>query len=290
MKDPLGFAIRYFERTSHTKVSSIREIEGGTGNNLFLVNWDYVVRVKRKNDVDGEFNTPNTEVAAISFAQKIPFSPIAPICHYDSVNGNKIETAIKDVEPLVSDNEHVTLANLKRVIDAIKVFHQAQPVYSFSAEHRFYSYKKKSGEALPAGYEKKVLRDALRIIESEDLVLSHNDLWAGNILLPSSEPSKAYLIDLEFASGNADIFDLASLLEENEIPENLCLEAIRYYYGLNFDEEKVERVKKMMLFLDALWFYWAMARYKETGKEAFRSIAKTKKERFLRSFRKSISD
>ena len=290
MKDPLGFAIRYFERNSGTKVSSIKEIDGGTGNNLYLVNWDFIVRIKRKNDVDGEFNTPNTEVAAIAHAQKVPQAPIAPLCHYDSVNGNKIEAAIKDVEPLVSENELITLFNLKRVIDAIKVFHKAQPMYSFSAEHRFYSYKKKSGESLPAGYERKVLRDAIRIIESEDLVLSHNDLWAGNILLPSAEPNKAYLIDLEFASGNADIFDLASLLEENEIPENLCLEAIRYYYQDAFDEEKVERVKKMMLFLDALWFYWAMARYKETGKKLFLPIAKTKKERFLRSFRKSISD
>ena len=290
MKDPLSFAIRYFERNSGTKVSSIKEIEEGTGNNVFIVNWDFIVRVKRKNDVDGEFNTPNTEVAAIVYAQKVKDCPIPPIWHYDSLNGNKIEAYIKDTDPLVSENEMITLDNLKRVIDAVKVFHKGAPQYSFSAEHRFYSYKKKSGEALPAGFEKKVLRDAIRIIESEELVLSHNDLWSGNILLPSAEPSKAYLIDLEFASGNADIFDLASLLEENEIPENLCLEAIRYYYQDEFSEEKVERVKKMMLFLDALWYYWAMARYKETGKKIFLPIAKTKKERFLRSFRKSISD
>ena len=286
MKESIDKAIAYFEKDSASKVKTITEISGGTGNDLFLVNFRHIVRIKKPNLTDEEFNTPVSEATAIVAAQQVKGSPLVPINNFDVRTGNKIEVAILDTEPLVSPLSLVTKVNLRRVIDAIKVLHQGRAKTLFRNKDRFYSYKKKSGEKLPTGFEKRVLTTAFHIFENEPIVLSHNDLWSGNILL-SESGGPVYLIDFEFAAGNADIFDLASLLEENEIDEALCMDAVAYYYQSD-DPSYYERVEAVMLYLDALWFYWATARYKETGNEEFAKIASSKKARFLRAFESSL--
>ena len=285
--DSVEKAIAFFEKDSSVKVHSISRVGGGTGNDVFLVNFQHIVRIKKKNEVDDPFNTPITEGSAIAAAQQVDGAPIVPLNAYNVRTGDKIEMAILETEPLLSPLSVVTRENLHRVIDAIKILHEGKTKIQFHHKERFNSYKKKSGERLPAGFEKKVVATAFRIFDNEPQVLSHNDLWEGNILL-TPDNGRCYFIDFEFASSNADVFDLASLLEENEIDEDLCAEAVSYYYHSD-DPALLEKVQQVMLYLDALWFYWAMARYHETGKETFFSIAKTKKARFLRAFHASLN-
>ena len=280
-------AIRYFEAESQQKVISIRQLEEGTTNDIFLVNWDYIVRIRNKNETDSGYNLPFTEMAAISEAQKVKNAPLPAICHYDPNTGNKIEIAIKGAEPLRAHSEIITVGNLKLVIDALKRLHKAKAHFPFSPVERYYAYKKKSGAELPAGFEKKIIKEASWILENEPQVLCHNDLWAGNIILTGEGNLPCYLIDFEFAAGNAGIFDLASLIEENEIPRALYRQIIPYYFGEN-SQSHIKDVDTLMVFLDGLWYYWAVSRFNETNDPRFQEIAKTKKARFLRAFRKSL--
>lgn len=286
----LQTAIEAFESVSKTPVHFINKLGSGTGNDVFLINWMYVYRIKLENKVDGQFNKPRSELMVIQALAGDPRSPMPRVMSFDGNTGNKCEEYVSSGTTLsqIQDREERFQAYCN-VLFAMKQLHSITgPFDTFQVHERFDFYKMMSGQKIRIDYEKRLRREAEDIIAQDRVVLCHNDLWEGNIVLAQGEELReCYLIDYEFAANNAEIFDLASFLEENEIPYDVSKRLINRYYGAkNVTETTVKNVFKVMEYLDLFWYYWAYARYQETLREDFLQISKKKFKRVNRNLKR----
>lgn len=292
MKSPLEIAIEDFEAISKTKVVSISRLTGGTGNELFLINWNYVFRVKLDDETDAKFNKPSNELMIIQALNNDKHAPTPHVLAYDGRNGNKVEEYVHPRGPLVvEDSPSKTFQNCCDAIFAMHEFHASSgPFAFFDCHERFDFYRIASQKGVRTDYERQLRLAAEDIINRDKVVLCHNDLCEGNIILTEGPEKYCYLIDYEFAGNNGEIFDVASLLEENEIPFEMCKRLINRYYGpQNVTGKTIANVFKVMEYQDLFWYYWSYARYRETLKDEFLQISKAKFKRVERNIKKFIA-
>ncbi|MCR5491299.1 MAG: aminoglycoside phosphotransferase family protein [Bacilli bacterium] len=288
-KSAIEIAVEDFEEISKTKVVSVTRLSEGTANEVFLINWNYVFRVKQPDDTDAKFNKASNELMIIQSMSEDDRSPMPKVLAFDARTGNKIEFYIHPRGPLVVEgNPQITYQNCCDAIFAIHELHCVSGPYAFFDCHeRLDYYKIASGKGIRSDYERQLRIDAEGIINNDRGVLCHNDLWSGNLLLTDEPGKPCYLIDFEFAGNNGEIFDLASLLEENELPFDMCKRLITRYYGAeNVTGRLISNVFKVMEYQDLLWYYWAYARYLETLKDSFLLISKAKFKRVERNIRR----
>lgn len=284
-------AIAYFEKTANRKVFSIKPLGNGTANDIFQINWEYVCRIKKENKVDEPFNTPGNEAEvllalAMPRDQERPYRP--HLCVFDPVHGDKIEMFIDSKEELNQlDSETEIYRRLLRASKSISELHRVKGnIAPFEATLRYQRYKGLSGESLCPDWEKVIVPLANDILLHATLVLSHNDLWSGNVLFPENS-DYATFVDYEFAGLNAEAFDLASLIEENDVDERHA-EWLMNDYVPEFTDPKEfpKQVRILIMYQDFLWAYWALARYKETSSPRFFAIAEKKKKRIESAYKK----
>ena len=290
MSDSLQIAIEEFEKVSKTSVHYINRLGGSTGNDVYLINWLYVFRVKKENKVDEQFNRPTDELLIIQSLAKDPRSPMPRVLTYDPRTGYKSEEYIPPNRVLSEiKNREDKFQAYCQVLFAMKQLHSfTGPFEPFKVHDRFDFYKMMSGQKIRTDYETQLRHEAEKIIENDRVVLCHNDLWQGNIVLTDGDDIReCYLIDYEFAANNGEIFDLASFLEENEVPFDVCKRLINRYYGAqNVTDTMVKNVFKVMEYEDLFWYYWAYARYQETLREDFLEISKAKFKRVNRNIKR----
>lgn len=247
--------------------SSFISLSNGTANRIYASD-ELLIRKKVINKVDEPFNLPVNEK---NIYKSLKGNIHVPHLYYFDEYGNKVEQFIKGRE-FRKDNKE----DLLKVSKAIKSLH-ALPLFDiqedFDIVNRFLSYKGKREASFIK--EKEVVKKGINIINSSKQVISHNDLWSGNILI---DEEKAYLIDFEFGSINSYYFDLASLIEENALDK----ESLTFFLSnFNLEEKEIRDIYSLIPFLDILWYYWALSRYNETNKTSFLDIAKSKKEHYL---------
>ena len=284
-EDLYGEAISFFESSMRTKAFSIRPLEGGTGNAIFLINLDSVLRLHKENRVDAPFYNPRHEYeTTLHLSSKATPRLIPQAFVFDPENGNKIERFIAEKE--ASHETDATYRYYLSLIDTLHRFHELTPkVPSFYPFERFDHYKKLSGESIRLDYETLILEKTTEVFDASPIVFCHNDLHKGNLLLDSKD-NRMKLLDLEMAGYNYEIFDVASFIEENELPYRLAERLIHAYYGIKHATAKtVENVLLVGEFLDLLWYYWAKARYNETLNQTFLDIAKVKMGRIAKNIR-----
>ena len=288
MKDALSQAIEMFENVSKTKVIAIKELGKGTANDIFLINWNYVLRLKRLDRTDAKWNTPSNEIKVLSFmvnlAEKKNVGPL--LYAYEDHQGDKIEEFLPSIRDLHDSDSRKRFRGYVDVLSTIKTLHSYKGNFpKFEFHERFDAYKRLSGEKLRSDIEQRIRLKAEDILNNDKQVLCHNDLHAGNIILGEGR-RRCYFLDYEFAGVNGDIFDLASFLEENNIDKATCQRLITNYYGPeNCTERNMDEVFTVMAYQDMLWYYWAKARYKETMEEVFLDIAKEKMSRISKLIR-----
>lgn len=291
MSDPMNRALAHYERVTKKKATSIRLIQEG-GNYIYKIDFIVALRIKKPNPTDDPFYSPNTEFRIIeSLLSHSHDAPLPPLWAFDPRTGDKIEAWIpsKGNVHLRDDNGQFNIPAIYGVIDSIKEMHSVAPSIKddFKFEQRYYSYKKKAGVSLPEGYERSVVQTASSVLRNSRQVISHNDLHEGNIILTESCRRAVYFCDFEFAAINGELFDLASLIEENNLDEITELLLIRYL-GMNYAPSALYQMKVLITALDGLWYYWAIGRYQDTANPRFLQIAQEKKERFLKAFRDSV--
>lgn len=247
--------------------ASFSKLTTGTSNQIYASN-ELLIRKKIINEVDKNFNLPETE---FNIYKSLKGNRIAPTLFYFDENGNKVEEFIKSREFDKNNKEDIIkVANVIKELHALPIFDNQD---EFNLMQRLSFYKKDIES--PFKEEKQIVRRAINIINSSKQVVSHNDLWSGNILI---DENRAYLIDFEFASINSYYFDLASLIEENALDK----EMISYFLDqFDLDEKEIRDIYALIPFLDILWYYWALARYKETSLDNFLNIANSKKAYYL---------
>ncbi|AUM62587.1 phosphotransferase family protein [Spiroplasma monobiae] len=108
-----------------------------------------------------------------------------------------------------------------------------------------------------------------------DLVLSHNDLVPGNILV---KENKVIFIDYDYVTLNNNLFDLASFITET-LNENE--ELVEYFIEQCFKsdlmkKEDLKLLNKMIKYQDLLWTIWAKVMYEKKKESIFNDIFEDK--------------
>lgn len=91
----------------------------------------------------------------------------------------------------------------------------------------------------------------------------HNDPLAANFML---EGDRLYLIDWEYAGMNDPTFDLAAIINENELDEEAAEFFLECYYGGSLTEEQRARVHISRFVADVLWCVWSLVQI-NSGKD-----------------------
>lgn len=244
----------------------LEEAKNGKSNRSFFTH-DLFIRIKRPHRVDIALDPPEREKRVLSLLDET----IAPRLILFADNGDKAEERIIGEAPKRFD-----LETLQEIEKPLSYLHSRRFEKSFVPSQRLAYYRSRCSairefETLEA---RRFLRQALEEIESFPYCLSHNDLWAGNIIL-SKEGAR--LLDFEFAGGAPSVFDWLSLIEENDVDEKI---AKRFLSSFGDGE----RLYRLSFALDAIWGYWAKARYEDEGDNEMLSIEKAKIARFKRLF------
>ena len=244
------------------QIKSIKAIHQGVSNTSYLVNQHFVIRVKSEKE---HFYKYKNEKEILHKTSNLFLSEYVT---YLDKDGNKVSEYIQHAHTFRGDNNEIIA-----VAKMLKKLHHAEikTNIKFKPFKRYYYYQNKSdGEKFQ--HEATVISRVEKLYNKYPLVMCHNDLVDNNLLFTKTG---SYLIDYEFAGKNIYLFDLASFLSENEIKDKRKVKLFLSTYGFplsNFDE-----LQDMIMFLNLLWYYWALERYNATKRNIFLKIVKMKK-------------
>lgn len=251
------------------KIDSVIKIETGISNSNYLVNKKYVVRIKTHKD---HFYSYKKEKDIL---HKTANLYIGERVIYLDKDGNKISDYIPKATIFHKrDDQIVEAAKLIKKLHSCK----EKIKVKFEPFHR-YSYYKSFANHKPFPHEELILDKVKEIYRKYPLIICHNDLVDNNFLYTKN---RSYLIDYEFAGKNIFLFDLASFISENNIKNKDKITLFLNTYGFNGD---ISELNLMMMFLNLLWYYWAIERLKVTKKEVFKEIIQVKKENILKDIK-----
>lgn len=246
------------------KIETSKLLNEGISNNSYLINGQYVMRIKtQKHDI---FNIPCNEWSVVDQLKDQDF--VEKVINFDPHNGNKLSEYIANTTRLENPptKEQVSqVARLLRKIHSLNV----KTANEFSPFKRIEFYKKGYKSEINPDYEKLIIEKSKKIYESYPLVFSHNDIVKGNLLF---KEEKLYLLDFEFAGANIYLFDLASFISENQIHDEELIQLFLNSYG------KVKRCEldTIIQMENILWYYWAKFLYMRTKRKVYQMIANDK--------------
>lgn len=249
---------RAAELACFSNPQDIRPLGGGITNvNLFVRDGknEYVVRLG--DDIEEHGVMRWNELAISQAAASAGFSP--KVIHFEpGVLVLEFLQAKTCQEADVCDPR-----NLPRIIELIARVHQTmaaqltQPVLAFwpFQVNRFYItrlYADNSSHklALPEMLKQTTLLEAA--VGPIDLVISHNDLLAANIL---DDGNRLWLIDWEYGGYNSPLFDLAGLASNNGLSESQEQAMLEQYFSGVSDKRwcAYQAMKCASLMRETLW-------------------------------------
>lgn len=243
-------------------VRSIKPISKGVTNTNYLVNEHYVVRIKSEKE---HFYKYKNEKEILHLTSNLFLSEYVTYLDRD---GNKVSEYIPNAHTFKGENNEIIA-----VAKMLKKLHSAEidSKIKFKPLKRFYYYQNKSdGEKFQ--HEETVIKNMKKLYDKYPLVMCHNDVVDNNLLFSKNA---SYLIDYEYAGKNIYLFDLASFLSENGIKDKRKVKLFLSTYG--FPLNNIDELQQMIMFLNLLWYYWALERYQTTKKKIFSEIADNKK-------------
>lgn len=246
------------------KVNSSKILNEGISNTSYLINNEFVMRIKSsKHDI---FNLPSNEGIVIEKLSGQDF--VEEVIKFDMHNGNKLSKFIPNTTRL---SNPPTKLEAEKVAKLLKKLHSLDIKINhwFSPFERIEFYKKGCKSEIDPEYEKLIIEKSKKIYEAYPLILSHNDIVKGNLLY---KEDKLYLLDYEFAGLNIYLFDLASFISENNIIDEEVIEHFLKSYG-NVKRCELNTIIKME---NILWYYWAKFNYMRTKRKVYLAIANDK--------------
>ena len=258
----------YLEQLYHNKIE-VQKTNLGLTNDIYCA---YINGVKcairvPKEDISDLIGTKEKQVLDLIKNTELDVEEI----YYDPITRIRITKWVDALEfdQYTSEDKYVRATNL------IKKLH----TYKFKVDHYFdavqtyESFLKNINNNLFNYQDYKHVIDAYQNLK-QDMILCHNDLVAGNILLAND---KEYLIDYEYAGMNYPIFDLMSFISENNIDDNNIRELIYItYFGNNLNDEIRHDLKVVENMQNLLWAAWANMLYDSRKEEIYLNIFKDK--------------
>ncbi|MCQ2794711.1 MAG: phosphotransferase [Bacilli bacterium] len=244
------------------QVKNVRPLHQGVSNTSYLVNKQHVVRIKGGKE---RFYNYKNEKEILHKTSNLFLSEFVT---YLDKDGNKVSEYINHTHTFKGDNNEIIA-----VAKMLKKLHSAdiKTRVKFKPFKRYYYYKNRcDGEKFQ--HEEKVISSVKKLYDKYPLILCHNDLVDNNLLFTKNG---SYLIDYEYAGKNIYLFDLASFISENEIKDKRKIRLFLSTYG--FPMSNMDELQDMIMFLNLLWYYWAVERYQATKRKIFLNISKAKK-------------
>ena len=176
-----------------------------------------------------------------------------------------------DVEKGIKVNEYIEGSSLdkadsydsKKVAELLKTMHESGKLSRENYEpfKRFIAYEdeaKTFGDNFEANYPvlRKEIFDNKEFLESQKLVLCHNDAQKSNIV--KSSDGKYYLIDFEFMGNNDAIYDIATF-GNGKVSEGYNL-LVDYYNG-NPTADQKRRYYLWRIFVSLQWHNVAIVKH-----------------------------
>ena len=239
-----------------------KQILGGMMNNSFLVSYKnkkyilYMPTAQANEMVDRKEEKRHLDIVyPLGITSKnVYFNIEQGIKINEFINGNSINN-LNDYDAY-------------KVADILKKLHSSKTLSNLDYRpfDRLIAYEK---EALVFGELDKTYRrlnklvfDNKDFLESDPLVLSHNDFQKSNIVY-NDETNKYYMIDFEFMGNNSPIYDIACFAN-NDVTDGLVL--LKAY----FNNPTIEEKKKFYLwriFVSLQWYLVAIIKhYRGEGK------------------------
>lgn len=258
-----------FLKNNHILVNSLTPLKNGISNLNYLVNDKYVIKVSYDNKFFSA-NEKTIEFQNMLYKENLSVQTIA-IDRENSFLLTKYDPHLKEL-----DFKTINLKNIKDLVKTIKKYKS----FSFKLDELNYNQmldslrlKMDVNERL---YFKKLEFSNLFNIEKEN---NHFDLVNNNIQI--NKFNSISIIDFDMANYSSKYFDLASLLSENKIFDNIQKTIIEEYF---IDDENsknffMQNKDEYIAILDLLWFSWAKVRKKTAInelKQTFEDISKEK--------------
>ena len=258
--------LKLFERLTDIKANQYELIKEGITNINYLIhssNGLFVMRIPRCNMVGIDYVNQGK---IINLVKKLNVEVI----YYDDSTGIMITRYL--------ENTQKEKVSFDVVIQQLKKLHSIScaNISDFDPFKLIDTYKAIVNNNLFKDEEKVILK-AKEIYKKYPKVLAHNDVLYANFI---GLDNLYYLIDYEYAGKNIALFDIASFLSENNIDDiSLQLEFINKYYDY-VNNELLEDINSMFMFLDILWGYWAKAMHIKYQEEIFEIIFNEKINRY----------
>ena len=184
--------------------------------------------------------------------------------YFDTDKGIKVNEYIEG-----SSLDKADSYDVNKVATLLKTLHSSKELSKedYHPFKRFMAYEKEAKEyQKELGKEYNMLRDVIfdnkAILESQPLVLSHNDAQKSNIV--KSVDDKYYLIDFEFMGNNDPIYDIATF-GNGKVQEGF--ELLKVYFDNNPTKEEIERYYLWRIFISLQWHNVAIVKhYRGEGK------------------------
>ncbi len=250
-------------------VKKIEYYEGGISNENYVIDDKYVYR--RKKRFAQPFYSAKAELEIEEFLKDKNITvPLVSIFE----NGTKITLLEKDALDL--SNHQIDDEILIKVAKKIRELHSLRFVSSenFEPFNRL-NYYLESNHNQKRDINNYIVNKIKKYYENADLVLCHNDLVPGNILI--TEKGEIKIIDFEYASNNLPFFDVISFLSENNIEDQRQIDLfINTYFDNNPPENVKEMTEDFFNFLDLLWYNWSVMMYHNLHEPIYYHICKAK--------------
>ena len=273
----MDFAISLFESITHFKVYSIRPIEADEHNENYLINLDFVLRLKSIYDCDGDFFTPENEYNLLRDLTGSTLHSILPqVLGYDRKNGNMLRKYVQGTT-IIQDNNGEFIRYLS-LIETLKKLHtfKTESCITLDPITLYNTLKDKLKEEFHHDYEDNVINRAKDALSRSPICVCHCHLEPHSFVYDESRKITK-LLNFEYGCLTNEIVDIASLLCENDISANIKERLINAYYGIkNVTKAKVDDIEAVMELLDMTSYLLASLRYQETLEECHFALAKKK--------------
>ena len=191
--------------------------------------------------------------------------------YFDVPNGIKINEFIEGESLNNLDNY-----NEQKVANILRKLHKSglKSNLDYQPFERFLGFEKEALEFTDLSNDYRSFKELLfsnrEYLESDPLVLSHNDFQKSNIVF-NPKDGNYYMIDFEFMANNSEIYDIACFAN-NDVNDGLRL--LKAY----FDEPSLEETKKFYMwriFISMQWYLVAIIKHyrKEGEKHHFNFLA-----------------
>ena len=247
-----------------------KQILGGMMNGSFLVDYQdkkyilYMPTAQANEMVNRKEEKRHLDIV-------YPLGVTSKNVYFDVPKGIKINEFI-DGESLNNLDNY----NEQKVADILKKLHKSglKSNLDYQPFERFLGFEKEALEFCDLSDDYRIFKELLftnrEYLESDPLVLSHNDFQKSNIVF-NPKDGNYYMIDFEFMANNSEIYDIACFAN-NDVNDGLRL--LRAYFG-NPSLEETRKFYLWRIFISMQWYLVAIIKHyrKEGEKHHFNFLA-----------------